>query len=203
MTLYCATQNQGKLAEFRLAAERYAPGAGVVVETVPGLSRIPAPEETGATFHENACLKALYYSRFAPGPVFADDSGLAVDALDGRPGVHSARFAGPSATDAENNALLLERLRGAGNRSARFVCVIALAANGEIAAAFEGAVAGWILEAPQGWGGFGYDPLFLYPPLGLTLAEAGAEQKLSVSHRGQAVMRLFQFVAGWRAPSAT
>lgn len=201
MTLYCATQNQGKLAEFRLAAERYAPAAGAMVETVPDLARIPAPEETGSTFHENARLKALYYARFAPGPVFADDSGLAVDALDGQPGVHSARFAGPSATDAENNALLIERLRGARDRSARFVCVIALAAGGEIAATFEGSIAGRILDAPRGSGGFGYDPYFFYPPFGCTLAEATAAQKLSVSHRGQALMHLLLFVAGWTAPS--
>lgn len=190
MTLYCATTNPGKLREFRLAAERWT-GHAVTVETVPGLKEIEPPDETGVTFAENAALKAVYYSRFAPGPVFADDSGLAVDALGGEPGVYSARYAGESATDAANNALLLARMQGVAGRRARFVCVIALASAGELVETFEGVVEGELLDAPRGTGGFGYDPLFYYPPFGCTLAEASAEQKLAVSHRGKALSALF------------
>jgi len=201
MTLYCATTNPGKLREFRLAAERWS-GQAIAVETVPGLKEIEPPEETGATFAENAALKAVYYSRFAPGPVFADDSGLAVDALGGAPGVYSARYAGPAATDADNNALVLERMQGEANRRARFVCVIALAAQGAVVDTFEGVVEGELLEAPRGAGGFGYDPLFYYPPFGCTLAEASAEQKLAVSHRGQALSALFHSRFGSISSSA-
>src|SRR5665213_3055388 len=119
MKILCATGNPGKLREFRLAGELL----GVDVEALPDLKSIQAPEETGATFEENARLKAEYYSRFAPGPLFADDSGLEVDALAGEPGVRSARYAGPEATDQENNRMLLKRLDGIRNRTGRFVCV--------------------------------------------------------------------------------
>ena len=126
MTVYCATGNPGKLREFRLAAERF----GVDILELPDFKEIPACEETGRTFEENAVLKARYYGQHAPGRLFADDSGLEVDALDGRPGVVSARYAGPGATDATNNALLLGNLRGREDRRARFVCLIALANRG-------------------------------------------------------------------------
>ena len=128
MKISCATGNPGKLREFRLAGELL----NVDVEALPDLKSISAPEETGATFEENACLKAAYYSRFAPGLLFADDSGLAVDALDGAPGVYSARYAGEHATDEANNQLVLERMAGHTDRTARFVCVIALAKGGEV-----------------------------------------------------------------------
>lgn len=197
MILYCATSNPGKLREFQLAAERLA-GPNLHVETVPGLTGIEPPEEDASTFAGNAALKAMYYSRLAPGPVFADDSGLEVDALDGAPGVYSARYAGPTATDAANNALVLERMRGVTLRTARFVCVIALAESGRLVETFTGTVEGELLEAPRGTGGFGYDPLFYYPPFGCTLAEATAEQKLAVSHRGQALNQLFRYAATWQ-----
>ncbi|MEP7367670.1 MAG: non-canonical purine NTP pyrophosphatase, partial [Acidobacteriota bacterium] len=145
MILYCATSNPGKLREFQLAAERLA-GPDLHVETVPGLSALEAPEETATTFAGNAALKAMYYSRHAPGPVFADDSGLEVDALDGAPGVYSARYAGPDATDAGNNALVLERMLAKEDRTARFVCVIALAEGGRLIETFEGRVEGVLLE---------------------------------------------------------
>jgi len=204
MILYCATSNPGKLREFRLAADRFAaPGASPLeLNAVPGLAAIAPPEETGATFAENAVLKAAYYSRHAPGPVFADDSGLAVDALGGAPGVYSARFAGPDASDADNNALVLQRMRGVSQRGARFVCVVALAEAGRLLQTFEGVVEGELLEAPRGEGGFGYDPLFYYPPFGCTLAEADAERKLSVSHRGQALSRLFRYAAALERPAS-
>ncbi len=182
MTLYCATGNGGKLREFQLAASL----AGIEVAGIPNYRQMPKCEETGATFAENAILKTLHYAPYAPGPVFADDSGLAVDALNGAPGVYSARYAGPRATDAENNALLLQRLRGVKDRRARFVCVIALIDAGELRGTFEAHVEGEMLEAPRGAGGFGYDPLFYYAPYGCTFGEASEEQKLAVSHRGQA-----------------
>lgn len=186
MTLWCATTNPGKLREFRLAGAEVAP--------IPNLREIPVCPEDGATFEENAAAKAIYYSRFAEGRLFADDSGLEVDALGGEPGVRSARFAGEQATDAENNALLLQRLRGESNRRARFVCVIALAEAGELVGTFRGVVEGEILEAPRGANGFGYDPLFFYPPLGCGFAELGAEEKFAVSHRGKALREMLGYL---------
>ncbi|MGA3042138.1 MAG: RdgB/HAM1 family non-canonical purine NTP pyrophosphatase [Bryobacteraceae bacterium] len=194
MTVYCATGNPGKLREFRLAAEQ----GGIQVEPLPGLADLAPCEETGATFEANAILKAQYYGRHAPGLLFADDSGLEVDALGGAPGVYSARFAGPDATDAANNQLLLERLRGVGDRSARFVCLIALAEGGRLAETFRGTVEGTILEEPRGGNGFGYDPLFYYPPFGCSFGEAAPERKLTVSHRGSALRALFRHLSSGR-----
>ena len=199
MILYCATTNKGKLREFQAAAEKL--GRGIEVRLVPELESIDAPEETGATFAENAALKAIYYSGFAPGPVFADDSGLAVDALNGEPGVFSARFSGDGATDESNNDLLLERMKGVVQRSAKFVCVIALAEKGKLIETFEGEVAGALLSSRRGSGGFGYDPLFYYAPLSKTLAELTEEEKLSVSHRGQALDRLFEWLSARESAS--
>lgn len=182
MKLWCATGNPGKLREFQNAAT----AMGVEIEGLPDFRGIPECIESGTTFAENAILKAHHYAPYAPGPVFADDSGLVVDALGGAPGVYSARFAGPGATDEANNRLLLDRLRGVENRRARFVCVIAFVNDGELQGTFNGAVEGEMLDAPRGPGGFGYDPLFFYPPFGCTFGEASEEQKLTVSHRGQA-----------------
>ncbi|MBS1835842.1 MAG: RdgB/HAM1 family non-canonical purine NTP pyrophosphatase [Acidobacteria bacterium] len=181
--LYCATGNPGKLREFQLAAQI----ENRRVEIVPNLKDIPAPEETGTTFEENAMLKALYYSAFAPGPVFCDDSGLEVDALNGAPGVHSARYAGTHGDDQANNRLLLENLKGNPNRTARFVCAIALAEKGEPVLTVRGTVEGEIVaDEPKGPHGFGYDPLFYYPPFGCTFGEADATRKHEVSHRANA-----------------
>ena len=118
MKLYCATTNPGKLREFRLIIEHFG------ADTLENIQDIEPPEETGATFEENAAIKAVYYSKFAPGPLFADDSGLAVDVLGGAPGVYSARYAGEHVGDAANNQLLFDNLRGIENRTARFVCVV-------------------------------------------------------------------------------
>ena len=185
MTLYCATGNAGKLREFRLAA------GAVRVEALPLYAALPTCEETGKSFEENAILKAGYYGPHAPGRLFADDSGLEVDALGGAPGVYSARFAGPGATDEQNNRLLLERMRGVAGRAARFVCVIALADGTRLLETFRGEVAGEILHEPRGTHGFGYDPLFFYPPLGRSFGELSDGQKLAVSHRGRALHALF------------
>ena len=188
--LFCATGNAGKLREFQMAS-----GTGVVsIELLPNYKQIPPCVEDGATFEENAILKARHYGPHAAGLLFADDSGLEVDALHGAPGVYSARFSGPHATDESNNRLLLEKLVavkcGAENRAARFVCAIALVEGTRVLGVYRGAVEGRILHAPRGSGGFGYDPLFYCPAFGCTFGEAGAEQKFAISHRGQALQAM-------------
>ena len=191
MTLYCATTNHGKLREFRLAAALHRDWT---IEAL-ALGGLPAPKETGATFEENAILKARYYAAHAPGPLMAEDSGLAVDALGGEPGIYSARFAGEHATDSLNNQRLLQRLAGHADRRARYVCAIALVMDGEVAGVFRGEMEGQILESPRGAGGFGYDPLFYYPPFGQTLAEVRVKQTFEESHRRRALDRLFGFLS--------
>ena len=185
--LYACSTNPGKLREFALAA-----GPEVEIRPLPGMEAIRAPEEAGKTFEENAVLKAVYYSRFAEEPVFADDSGLEVDVLGGAPGVYSARFAGEQAGQAENNNLLLQRLNGRADRRARFVTALALAKGGELMGTSAGTVEGEIVNEPRGENGFGYDPLFLYPPLGRTFAELTGAEKLEVSARGKALRALLQ-----------
>ncbi len=186
MTVSCATSNPGKLREFQLAAPDFD------VRSLP--RHVHPPEEHGETFEENAIAKAEYYGGFAEGYLFADDSGLEVDALGGAPGVHSARYAGPEATDADNNRLLLERLAGVRDRRARFVCCIALVKDGKLVRTFRGAVEGRILDAPRGSGGFGYDPLFYYEPYGCTFGEAPIGDKMLVSHRAQALQAMFTYL---------
>ena len=192
MIVYCATSNAGKLREFQLAAPDFE------VRALP--VSIPPPDETGDTFEANASEKALAYSKHVAGFLFADDSGLEVDALGGAPGVHSARYAGEHATDAENNGLLLGNLRGIENRTARFVCVIALVREGELIRTFRGSVEGRIIDDARGNSGFGYDPLFFHEPFGCTFGEATLAQKMQVSHRGQALEQMFTFL---RNTSAT
>jgi XTP/dITP diphosphohydrolase len=182
LNLWCATTNAGKLREFRLL--------GADVEVLPSMRDIPPSPEDGETFEANAVQKAIYYSRFVDGLLFADDSGLEVAALHGEPGVRSARFAGEHSSDAANNALLIERLQGKSDRRARFVCVIALARGGSVIGAFRGELEGEILHEPRGHGGFGYDPYFFYPPLDRGLAELSEEEKFAISHRGNAVRKM-------------
>ncbi len=183
--LFCATTNAGKLREFRLA---------LPVEALPSLDTIPAPQESGLTFEENAILKALYYSNHCSDLLFAEDSGLEVNALGGAPGVYSARYAGEGASDEEDNRLLLERMHNHSDRSARFVSVIALARAGELIQTFQGVVDGELLHACRGSNGFGYDPVFYYPPFGCSFGEAPIEQKMSVSHRSQAARLLLTYL---------
>lgn len=175
MKIHCATSNPGKLREFQEAAPDF--------EIVP--ISLPAPEETGRTFEENALLKARYYGAHVDGYLFVDDSGIEVDALGGRPGVDSAHF---------NNDWLLEQLRGIENRTARFVCVIALVDNGKDPKLFRGAIEGHVINEKRGANGFGYDPLFYYEPFGCTLGEADTEAKIRVSHRAQALEKMFTFL---------
>lgn len=152
---------------------------------VPGAT---LPEETADTYEGNALLKARAAARLAGDAALADDSGLEVDALDGAPGVRSARFGGPGLDDAGRTALLLERLRGVplARRTARFRCVIALVEPGGRARSVEGVVEGMIAEAPSGAGGFGYDPVFFHPPSGRTFGELTDAEKSAVSHRALA-----------------
>jgi XTP/dITP diphosphohydrolase len=196
--LECATGNPGKLREFRLAAGL----APVDIELLPGFKQLEPCVEDGATFEENAVLKALYYGSHTSALLFADDSGLEVDALDGAPGVYSARFslmhapvAGPELpVDEANNRLLLEKLRGVENRSARFVCAIALAEGGVLRGVWRAAVEGEILHEARGKGGFGYDPLFYCPQVGSSFGEASNDQKVAVSHRGQALRKMIEAI---------
>jgi len=190
--LYLASANPGKLREFAEAAR----ARGIELEAVPGILALPACVEDGSTFEANARQKALHYSAYCEGLVFADDSGICVDALGGAPGVYSARFAGPAADDTANNTKLIAELGSFSlpERSAHYVCVIALARLGQVLTVTEGRVDGIILEVPRGSGGFGYDPLFLYPPLSRSFAELAPEQKFEVSHRGDAFRKLLGYL---------
>ncbi|MGH9470829.1 MAG: non-canonical purine NTP pyrophosphatase, partial [Terriglobia bacterium] len=178
MPLYLASKNPGKLREFRDAALAF----GIPVEPMPGIDELPACIEDGATFEANARKKTLHYARWGEGLVFADDSGICVDALGGAPGVFSARFSGDHSTDEANNRKLISELRrlvhsgavtgdaGAGSPGApafpaHYECVIALANGGRILTTTEGRAEGLIILSPRGSGGFGYDPYFFYPPL--------------------------------------
>jgi XTP/dITP diphosphohydrolase len=190
--LFLASSNPGKLAEYRVLAAASSPSLPIELELLPDFDALPAFQENAPTFAENAAGKALYYSRHKDGLVFADDSGLVVPALGGAPGVHSARFAGARATNAKKNEKLLNELRGktGSERTAYFVCAIALAERGRVIAIVTDRVDGEILEAPRGSGGFGYDPVFYFPALQKTFAEIPAEGKNRLSHRGKAFRRL-------------
>jgi XTP/dITP diphosphohydrolase len=188
--LLIATTNRGKLAEIAdiLQALPWE------LRTLADLPGVVPPEETGRTFAENARDKALYYQAASGELTVAEDSGLEIDALDGAPGVESARYAGADSTYPEKFARLYEALRARGRMGspARFVCALAVAEHGRIVFETSGIVEGRIADAPRGEGGFGYDPIFFYPPFGTTLADA-AERKSAVSHRGQA----FRGLKGW------
>jgi XTP/dITP diphosphohydrolase len=190
--LFLASSNVGKLAEYRALANSSADSLPVELALLPDFDALPAFEENAPTFAENAAGKALHYSRHRGGLVFADDSGLVVPALGGAPGVHSARYAGPQATNSQRIEKLLTHMRGktASERAAHFVCAIALAERGRAMAIVTDRVDGEILEAPRGSGGFGYDPVFYFPALEKTFAELPAEEKNQRSHRGKAFRRL-------------
>jgi XTP/dITP diphosphohydrolase len=187
-----ASFNPGKLRDFAGAATPQ----GIEIESIPNFASIPPAVEDGLTFEANARKKAEYYSRYAPREiVLADDSGLEVDALGGAPGVHSARYAadqphlvGNNTDDQANNARLIRDLRKIppDRRTARFVCVIAAARDGETLAVFRGQAEGVLLDSPRGSNGFGYDPLFYFPSIEKTFAELTPEEKARYSHRGTA-----------------
>ncbi len=191
MRLLVATTNAGKLREIRTLLP------SVDVLTLADVPPVAEPEETGATFDANARLKALYYAAHTGALTVAEDSGLAIDALDGAPGVQSARYLGPDASYAERFDAILAGLAARPDRprTARFVCAVALAHGDAILYETTGIVEGEIALSPAGTGGFGYDPIFRYPPYDATLAEVPAERKLAVAHRGQA----FRALAAWLA----
>jgi XTP/dITP diphosphohydrolase len=201
-TLLVATTNKGKLREIQSALDGVTvDGVPLDIRLLPDDSGIPAPEETGSTFAENARLKALYYARATGMLTVAEDSGLEIDALDGAPGVLSARY--PGATYDERFTRLFSEMaaRGAGvgvgapeRRGARFVAALALARADEVLFETEGTIEGRIADAPSGAGGFGYDPIFFYPPYGRTLADVSDAEKLRVSHRGAAFRELRAFL---------
>ncbi|PYT42716.1 MAG: non-canonical purine NTP pyrophosphatase, RdgB/HAM1 family [Acidobacteria bacterium] len=190
--LFLASSNRGKLSEYRMLAMASGVSLAVELALLLGLDKLPEFEENAPTFAENAAGKALHYSRLWDGLVFADDSGLVVPALGGAPGVHSARYAGPRATNSQRIEKLLGEMRGktGAERAAYFVCAIALTEHGRAKAIVTDRVEGEILEAPRGSGGFGYDPVFYFPALGKTFAEIPAEEKNQRSHRGKAFRRL-------------
>lgn len=194
MRLTLATTNMGKVREI----ERVLAALPVNVESVAA-GDLPPVVEDGETFTENACKKARHYAQHTGCLALADDSGLEVDALQGRPGVHSARYAGDAANDEMNNNKLLEALRDvpAEQRTARFRCVLAVAAPDGRCVTAEGICAGTIAFAPRGGQGFGYDPLFLLPD-GRTMAELSVTEKNVISHRGQALKKLAELLSEFK-----
>ena len=188
--IFLASSNPGKLAEFRALAI----GTGIELELnlLRGFDSVPAFEENAPTLAENSLGKAIYYSYLTKEAVLADDSGLVVPSLDGRPGVQSARYAGPDATNAQKIEKLLYELRGkAGKeRAANFVCALSVVMQESLLAVITARVDGEILPSPRGAGGFGYDPIFFFPPLQKSFAELTAEEKNRHSHRGKAFRRL-------------
>jgi len=178
-----ATRNSGKVREFQIMLEGYP----VEIRGVDSFGPIPEAVEDGETFDDNAYKKALHTAKVLGLPAIADDSGLVVEALDGAPGVYSARYAGEKATDSDNIAKLLENMKGRKNRKAAFECVISIAVPSGPALTYEGRCEGEITEEPRGEGGFGYDPVFFYPPLQKTFAEIPLEEKNKISHRGRAL----------------
>ena len=195
MRLLLATTNPGKLREIR---EIFG-GLPIELLTLDQWPDVEAPAETGETFVENARLKAVYYATATGELTVADDSGLAIDAMEGAPGVHSARFGGADATYAQRFDLIRAALRAKGqiDSPARFVCALALAQGDQIVFETQAAVEGRIAPEARGTGGFGYDPIFFYPPFGTTLAEA-ADRKSAVSHRGQAFRALRDYLVSTR-----
>lgn len=192
-TIRLATTNPNKVRE----ARDILAGSGVHVETLAGFAPIPEPDESADSFEGNARIKARYYAMRFPGEyVVSEDSGLEIDALGGAPGVHSARFLGPTATYAARFDEIVRRLSGVPDeqRTARFVCALVVVVDDAVRFVTRGVIEGRITHAPAGDGGFGYDPIFFSPELGCTLAEAGAA-KAAVSHRGQAVAALARWLA--------
>jgi XTP/dITP diphosphohydrolase len=191
-TLLVATTNAGKLREIR----EILSGLPIDLRSLSDVPSFDEPEEGGSTFAENARLKAIYYARATGLLTVAEDSGLEIDALDGAPGVSSARFPGGTYPEKFANLFHMMDQRGAETSTARFVCALALADGDRILFEARGTVEGRITREPRGSGGFGYDPIFYYPPLGCTLAEVSSAEKSLVSHRGRAFHQLRAFLGG-------
>ena len=184
--LVIATRNQGKVSEFKELLKDF----DIEIKSLQDFGPLPEIQEDGETFEDNAVKKARFAARVLGLPALADDSGLVVRALGGLPGVHSARYAGEHGDDLANNRKLLQAMKGIKYREATFVCVIAIAVPRGPALLYEGTCNGIITEEITGTGGFGYDPVFYYPPLGKTFAEMTPEEKNRVSHRGKAMAEL-------------
>ena len=182
ITLVIATRNKGKTAEIRDLLKDFP----VDIKNLDDFGPIPPLEEDGDTFDENAYKKASFAARILGLPALADDSGLLVETLDGAPGIHSARYAGENATDEQRYLKLLDEMKGKSNRNAAFECVISIAVPTGPALTYEARCQGLITESPSGSNGFGYDPIFFYPPLNKTFAQLTREEKSRVSHRGKA-----------------
>jgi XTP/dITP diphosphohydrolase len=194
--LVVATRNRGKAREIREFLRDFP----VDIKDLNDFGPIPEAVEDGETFEENAYKKASFTAKVLGFPALADDSGLEVEALGGEPGVHSARYAGPETNDEKNNLKLLEALSGVTHRKARFCCVLSLAVPSGPALTYEAACEGVIAENPRGLNGFGYDPLFFYPPMEKTFGEMTLDEKSNVSHRGKALAELkneFEKVLRW------
>ncbi len=194
--LVLATRNQGKISEFKKLLSDFP----IEIKNLQDFGPISPVEEDGETFEENAYKKAHHTAKMLGFPVLADDSGLMVDALGGRPGVHSARYAGEKASDKENNLKLLEAMKGVKNRKATFKCVIMISVPSGPALTYEGVCDGEVTHEMKGAHGFGYDPVFYYPPLKKTFAQISLEEKNRISHRGKAMAQLrgeFDKVLEW------
>ncbi len=192
MKLLLATRNKGKIREqVEVMSE-----SGIEVVGLDAWPDLESPEEPGPSFIDNAVVKALYYHRATGLPAVGEDSGLEVDALDKAPGIYSARWMGEDTSYAVKNQMLLEKLKDlpSEKRTARYVCAVALAERDDIIFKVVETIEGLIAEHPKGRGGFGYDPVFYYPPFDKTLAEAKSEEKNRVSHRGKAMARLREFL---------
>jgi XTP/dITP diphosphohydrolase len=194
--LVLATRNEGKISEF----EDLIADCGIEIKSLKDFGPIPLVEEDGATFEDNAYKKAAFTAKVLGVPALADDSGLMVGALGGMPGVKSARYAGEDATDKENNLKLLKAMKDVEERDASFMCIIAIAVPAGPVLIYEGRCDGHITQEPIGKNGFGYDPLFYFPPLKKTFAQMKSEEKNRVSHRGKAMAELrseFDKVSIW------
>jgi XTP/dITP diphosphohydrolase len=194
--LVAATRNEGKRKEYELLFRKLP----IEIKGLSDYPEIPESSEQGSSFEEIATNKARFASKMLATPALADDSGLAVEALNGAPGILSARYAGDRADDYHNNLKLLEELDGKERRTATFFCSIALAKPTGQTLTYTGACSGIILHKPLGTGGFGYDPLFYYPPLKKTFAQLSLDDKNAVSHRGRAIKKLaadMENIMGW------
>ncbi|MBI5493151.1 MAG: XTP/dITP diphosphatase [Deltaproteobacteria bacterium] len=187
-----ATRNRGKISEIKTILKDLS----LELLSLDDFPQIKLPPEEGNTFEENALAKARYVASITDLPALADDSGLEVDALNGRPGVCSARYAGEGSTDRENYLKLLSELKGIGDRRARFRCVIAFVDPRKGDRTFEGVFEGVVAEAPRGHRGFGYDPVFLVPHKNRTVAELTDGEKNSISHRAGALKRFREWMEG-------
>lgn len=198
MKIHLASSNSGKLREYR----ELAVGSALEIELLPNIRELPPFDESAPTFAENAAGKALHYSRFTMEFVLADDSGLVVPALGGAPGVRSARYAGPNATDADNVRKLLGKMEGeeGDDRRARFVCVIAIARQGRVFVVVSDFAEGILAKEPRGKNGFGYDPVFCFADTGRTYAEVLPDEKNRHSHRGRAFRKVVEFLGPMNFP---